>query len=440
MKKILAIAAVAALTAGVSAYAANPFSDVSTSDWAYQAVSDLSDQGIVEGYPDGTFKGQQNMTRYELAQIIARLMAKEDQLNAEQRAIVDKLASQFADELANLGVRVGNIEKKLGNVSWKGDARIQFQHADTNEYKVPKTIESPKMVTPEEAKKAPKAILNGDLEKQFNSKEDSYGARVRLKADAKVNDQVTVKARLTGKLDFMTGAGAEVKMDQLHVVYAPTEAFNVDIGRTAVSFGTDAIYYDDFFNGVIANMNLGAVDLQAGYGRAVGFDFGNDEFAFAQASAGLGEVATVGGFYGQVLKKDAPKFWGVSAGVKLGDLFTVNGDYITNEVKNAEGKTPKLWNAGVTLGEADGDQVGSFSVGVRYVDADAGSYYGASGLDLDFLALANKDGGKFWVAKAAVIPMKGVELDAYYNFQAKDKTKAERDLGNAWGVELNYAF
>ena len=77
MKKILAIAAVAALTAGVSAYAANPFSDVSTSDWAYQAVSQLSDQGIVEGYPDGTFRGQRNITRYELAQIIARLMANE---------------------------------------------------------------------------------------------------------------------------------------------------------------------------------------------------------------------------------------------------------------------------------------------------------------------------------------------------------------------------
>ena len=78
MKKILAIAAAAALTAGVSAYAANPFSDVSPDDWAYQAVSDLSDQGVVEGYPDGTFKGERNMTRYELAQVIARLMARED--------------------------------------------------------------------------------------------------------------------------------------------------------------------------------------------------------------------------------------------------------------------------------------------------------------------------------------------------------------------------
>ena len=105
MKKILALAAVAALTAGVSAYAANPFSDVTADDWAYQAVSDLSAQGVVEGYPDGTFKGERNMTRYELAQIVARLMAKEDQLNAEQQATIDKLAGEYADELANLKER-----------------------------------------------------------------------------------------------------------------------------------------------------------------------------------------------------------------------------------------------------------------------------------------------------------------------------------------------
>ena len=131
MKKILAIAAVAALTAGVSAYAANPFSDVSPDDWAYQAVSDLSDQGVVEGYPDGTFKGERNMTRYELAQVIARLMAREDQLNAEQKATLDKLAGEYADELANLGVRVSNLEKKVGNISWFGDARMRWKEKDT---------------------------------------------------------------------------------------------------------------------------------------------------------------------------------------------------------------------------------------------------------------------------------------------------------------------
>ena len=95
-------------------------------DWAYQAVSDLSAQGVVEGYPDGTFKGERNMTRYELAQIVARLMAKEDQLNAEQQATLDKLAGEYADELANLGVRVSNLEKKVGNLYWSGDARMRY--------------------------------------------------------------------------------------------------------------------------------------------------------------------------------------------------------------------------------------------------------------------------------------------------------------------------
>ena len=133
MKKVLAIAAVAALTAGVSAYAANPFSDVTPNDWAYQAVEDLSEQGVVEGYPDGTFKGERNITRYEMAQIIARMLAKEDQLNAEQRATLDKLAGEYADELANLGVRVSNLEKKVGNLYWSGDARMRYQNNATGD-------------------------------------------------------------------------------------------------------------------------------------------------------------------------------------------------------------------------------------------------------------------------------------------------------------------
>ena len=168
MKKILAIAAAAALTAGVSAYAANPFSDVSPDDWAYQAVSDLSDQGVVEGYPDGTFKGERNMTRYELAQVIARLMAREDQLNAEQKATLDKLAGEYADELANLGVRVSNLEKKVGNISWSGDARMQYQH-------------------------------NLDGAKDHT---DAWTGRLRINADAQVNDQVVVSGRFVSEMNF----------------------------------------------------------------------------------------------------------------------------------------------------------------------------------------------------------------------------------------------
>ena len=72
------------------------------------------------------------MTRYELAQVIARLMAREDQLNAEQKATLEKLAGEYADELANLGVRVSNLEKKVGNISWFGDARMRWKEKGYN--------------------------------------------------------------------------------------------------------------------------------------------------------------------------------------------------------------------------------------------------------------------------------------------------------------------
>ena len=57
MRKSVVLAVLLAGVLGGSVGAANPFSDVSSSDWAYQAVSELSDEGIVDGYPDGTFRG-----------------------------------------------------------------------------------------------------------------------------------------------------------------------------------------------------------------------------------------------------------------------------------------------------------------------------------------------------------------------------------------------
>ena len=97
-----------ALGVTASAYAANPFSDVPAGHWAYDAVNKLAAAGVVDGYPDGTYGGDKLMTRYEMAQIVAKAMAK--------GANVDKLAAEFADELDSLGVRVANLEKKADNV------------------------------------------------------------------------------------------------------------------------------------------------------------------------------------------------------------------------------------------------------------------------------------------------------------------------------------
>ena len=48
--------------------------------------------GIVNGYPDGTFKGQNDITRYEMAQMVAKAMANQDRANAEQQAMINHLS------------------------------------------------------------------------------------------------------------------------------------------------------------------------------------------------------------------------------------------------------------------------------------------------------------------------------------------------------------
>lgn len=146
--------------------AANPFADVDTSSWAYQAVSQLSDQGVVDGYPDGTFKGDKNVSRYELAQIIARLMTKEESLNDSQRATVQKLSAEYAGELQSLGVRVKELEKKTGNLSNITEIRVQDIPRYDNVYKDNK------------------------------SSHDELSLRVRLNTMANVNDRSTVYSQL----------------------------------------------------------------------------------------------------------------------------------------------------------------------------------------------------------------------------------------------------
>ena len=113
-----------AMVLGVTAsvYAANPFSDVPAGHWAYDAVNRLAAAGIIDGYGDGNFGGERLMTRYEMAQIVAKAMAK--------GANVDRLAVEFADELDSLGVRVAALEKKADNVKITGQIRYEYAGRD----------------------------------------------------------------------------------------------------------------------------------------------------------------------------------------------------------------------------------------------------------------------------------------------------------------------
>lgn len=422
MKKILAIAAVAALTAGVSAYAANPFSDVSTSDWAYQAVSQLSDQGIVEGYPDGTFRGQRNITRYELAQIIARLMANEDQFNAEQRATIDKLAGEYADELDNLGVRVSNLEAKVGNISWSGDARMKWDQSYDSD--------------------------------KLGHADDNFNGRMRINAHAQVNDSTYVDGLLRSDMNFKgddddakDNNESDTYMQRLYVHHDFGSHVGVNVGKYAEFFGQTGMFFDSDLKGAEATYTANdAFSLTAGYGR-----FGdwtskwnsnatdNAEYGYAQINGAAGRFAYSLDY---IKGNDESKVEVYGGGLTIGltDKFDVFGDYFKNS--DAQGD-PDAWTAGLGYGHQDDARVGSFRVSVARVDAEKNAILGGYTYDVSALdALKDKDvtGVKFWNAAADVTVAKNVRLHGEYDWNVKTDGTNTADYDDLATVSLNYVF
>ena len=407
MKKILALAAVAALTAGVSAYAANPFSDVTADDWAYQAVSDLSAQGVVEGYPDGTFKGERNMTRYELAQIVARLMAKEDQLNAEQQATLDKLAGEYADELANLGVRVSNLEKKVGNISWAGDAKMMY----TNNAK--------------------------------KTANDTYKGRIRLNVKGQVNDATYVQGRILTNMYFKD-AGTDdgnTTMDRLFVNHSFGDKTSVVLGRQDLTvFG--GLEYDDAFDGAKLAYNDGKFDAYAAFGQlnagtdaqkatdaafgGLGYDFGVAKLNAAYFNFTGDKAKTAYGF---------DSIWGANLVVPVQD-FSVFGEYWDS---NAD-KNDSAYQAGLGYSTLDASKPGTFALNVAYNKVGANAYLGGVTYDAaDFVgAIAADKDLKFWNVFGDVVLQKNVTLHGEYAWDIENTNAGYDD--NAWSVSLNYAF
>jgi len=128
MKKSLVVLLTLVFILGIAgtAFAANAFSDVPAGHWAYSAVNKLAAAGVIDGMGDGTFKGDKTLTRYEMATFVARAMTKEDKVTAEQRALIEKLANEFANELQGLGVRVQRLEDNANKIVIEGNARLRY--------------------------------------------------------------------------------------------------------------------------------------------------------------------------------------------------------------------------------------------------------------------------------------------------------------------------
>ena len=117
MKKVAVLVTVLALAAFSAPALAmtNPFMDVPMNHWAYDAIGQLAAHGILAGYPDGTYKGQQQTTRYELASSLARALAVVDMTKASKQDVemMKRLVVEFRDELEALGVRVDELDERV---------------------------------------------------------------------------------------------------------------------------------------------------------------------------------------------------------------------------------------------------------------------------------------------------------------------------------------
>lgn len=259
MKKTLVSALTTALVVGAASTtfaAANPFADVPADHWAYDAVAQLVQDGIVNGYAaDGTYKGDQNMSRYEMAQIVAKAMAKSEAADNNNKALIDKLAAEFSDELANLGVRVADLEAKTDNVKWQGLVRYdwnttnyesQEKHRQTEENTLKLRFE-PSMTINENW--SAHARIDYDVQKDETAPDD--GAEVAHIWTEGQYDKFNVKLGRFGSFsDASHGLVFDTEVTGAEFTYAPTEAWKVKatagrVDATDLWKGVDAAFIKD---------------------------------------------------------------------------------------------------------------------------------------------------------------------------------------------------
>ena len=227
MKKTLVSALTTALVVGAASTtfaAANPFSDVPADHWAYDAVSQLAADGVIEGYGDTTFKGDKNITRYEMAQMIAKAMAKTN-VGSSDKALIDKLAAEFSDELNNLGVRVANLEKNADKVKFTGMVRYDYWST------------------------------RNDAKNTARPDQKIDHVYFRLYPDAEINDHWHVQARLQGTWTPAKDTASEMKLSYVHAE-GNYSNFNVKLGKMPLySTSDDGMIMDGMFSG--AQMTFG---------------------------------------------------------------------------------------------------------------------------------------------------------------------------------------
>ena len=344
MKKSLVLAMAMALGVTASAYAANPFSDVPAGHWAYDSVNKLAAEGVIDGYPDGTYGGDKLMTRYEMAQIVAKAMAK--------GANVDKLAAEFADELDSLGVRVANLEKKADNVKVTGEVRYRYTDSE----------------------------LNGN---EYND------LRSRIWVNGQINDDWSYTGMIENTQDFTEDAGNEKTEFKRAYVEGKIGGLDLTAGRYGAFFANGNVYDAQADGAQLSYGDKVKVTAFAGKGTDEAGDgaASNGNYAGGEISAAMGENFSLNGGYvnfkdmGQVTGETETNvdnaIWYVGADANFGD-FTLSGMYLKGDMSENDQDVKGVDDDGYTVGlsykGAEASEAGSYGIWANYYDQGGQTY------------------------------------------------------------------
>ena len=375
MKKTLISALTTALVIGAASTtfaAANPFSDVPADHWAYDAVSQLAKDGVIEGYGDSTFQGQNSITRYEMAQMVAKAMAREDQANAADKAMIDKLAAEFSDELNNLGVRVSNLEKKTDNVKFTGEARYRYEsyrHDDNrnNAQKVLLRLEPTATVNEHWAAKARiDYAVNADTSENASTTVDRAWVQGKY-------DNLTVNL---GKLPNFTNQGLimDERVSGAQLVFGKSFKTTITAGR--YNFDTENTFnknYAPFESAKTAGSTANGTTSTASY-QSITFAYPTGKWNLAAGYHHLAQSTLKDAFLyeqnGKTMKTaygaESANIWEIGAGYKFSNNFGMQAAYARNTQGNLDGKFNKAYNVELDYKGAKAVNKGSSGAFVAY--------------------------------------------------------------------------
>ena len=379
--KVLAALAATMAVGATCAFAANPFVDVPSDSWAYKSVVELADAGIIQGVDGQYFQGNRNITRYEAAEMVAKAMAHMDKASVEQRALINKLADEYADELNNLGVRVSALENRVGNVKLTGDARIRYIHQSEGD-RVKDTTKQ-------------QVAKDTDVVNKATKNDDSWSYRVRLRANAQVNDRTKVVYGIsTDNVSFADNHTASsdnntnIFTDRAYVDYNfGGNNWDLKVGRDEYDMGGGRAYgflYGDNFDGAQLKYSNDKFAATAGYGKFKegvmggkdGVDATKTGYGELEGFFGGGRAAgsAIGVYYNDFSGNKSFNFddaWGAYGSLNLGK-WNALANYEKYNSENSKADDPEVWVGKITYNKANFATPKSWDAWVEYLNADNG--------------------------------------------------------------------